>query len=80
MLITDHIKLFSQSPLRGRTCRNSACRFPDASKLYTPACRSWPGRPLRSWASPCGRGSTSTATARSTRPLRRCGPPASWGG
>ena len=69
MLITDHIKLFSQSPLRGENLPEFGVRFPDASKLYT----------LRSRASPCGRGSTSTATARSTRPLRRCGPPASWG-
>ena len=36
MLITDHIKLFSQSPLRGENLPEFGVRFPDASKLYTP--------------------------------------------
>ena len=56
MLITDHIKLFSQSPLRGRTCRNSECVFQTPPSSIRPACRSWPGRPLRSRASPLREG------------------------
>ena len=36
MLISDHIKLFSQSPLRGENLPEFGVRFPDASKLYTP--------------------------------------------
>ena len=36
MLITDHIKLFSESPLRGPNLPQFGTRFPDASKLYTP--------------------------------------------
>ena len=36
MLITDHIKLFSQSPLRGENIPEFGVRFPDASQLYTP--------------------------------------------
>ena len=36
MLITDHIKLFSPSPLRGENLPQFGPRFPDASHLYTP--------------------------------------------
>lgn len=36
MLITDHIKLFSESPLRGPNLPQFGTRFPDMSKLYTP--------------------------------------------
>ena len=36
MLITDQIKLFSQSPLRGENLPEFGVRFPDASHLYTP--------------------------------------------
>ena len=82
MLITDHIKLFSVSPLRGENLPEFGTRFPDASRLYTPRlqelARETAGR-RRSWASLCGRGSTSTATAPSTRPPPRSGPPAFWG-
>ena len=39
MLITDHIKMFSESPLRGENIPEFGVRFPDASKLYTPALR-----------------------------------------
>ena len=35
MLITDHIKMFSQSPLRGENLPEFGVRFPDASHLYT---------------------------------------------
>jgi purine-nucleoside phosphorylase len=36
MLIIDHIKLFSQSPLRGENLPQFGPRFPDSSHLYTP--------------------------------------------
>ena len=36
MLITDQIKMFSESPLRGENLPEFGVRFPDASKLYTP--------------------------------------------
>lgn len=36
MLITDQIKLFSPSPLRGENLCQFGPRFPDASHLYTP--------------------------------------------
>lgn len=36
MLITDHIKLFSESPLRGENLPQFGVRFPDVSRLYTP--------------------------------------------
>ena len=36
MLITDHIKMFSESPLRGANIPEFGVRFPDASHLYTP--------------------------------------------
>jgi purine-nucleoside phosphorylase len=37
MLITDHIKIFMESPLRGTNLPEFGPRFPDASHLYTPA-------------------------------------------
>ena len=37
MLITDHIKIFMESPLRGPNIDQFGPRFPDASHLYTPA-------------------------------------------
>ncbi len=36
MLITDHIKLFLESPLRGENLDQFGPRFPDSSHLYTP--------------------------------------------
>ncbi len=39
MLITDHIKMFSESPLRGENLPAFGTRFPDASQLYTPKLR-----------------------------------------
>ena len=35
MLITDQIKMFSESPLRGANIPEFGVRFPDASHLYT---------------------------------------------
>lgn len=37
MLITDHIKLFGHSPLRGPNLDAFGPRFPDMSHVYTPA-------------------------------------------
>lgn len=37
MLITDQIKIFMESPLRGENMGEFGVRFPDASHLYTPA-------------------------------------------
>ncbi len=37
MLITDHIKIFLESPLRGKNLDEFGVRFPDSSFLYTPA-------------------------------------------
>ena len=39
MLITDQIKLFMESPLRGENIPEFGVRFPDASNLYTPELR-----------------------------------------
>ncbi len=39
MLISDHIKIHMESPLRGENIPEFGCRFPDASNLYTPALR-----------------------------------------
>ena len=39
MLITDQIKMFSESPLRGENLPDFGVRFPDASHLYTPRLR-----------------------------------------
>ena len=39
MLITDQIKIFMESPLRGENLPQFGVRFPDASHLYTPALR-----------------------------------------
>ena len=36
MLITDQIKIFLESPLRGPNLREFGVRFPDSSYLYTP--------------------------------------------
>ena len=39
MLISDHTKLFLESPLRGENLPEFGVRFPDCSTLYTPALR-----------------------------------------
>lgn len=39
MLITDHIKFFDESPLRGENLPQFGPRFPDCSYLYTPGLR-----------------------------------------
>ena len=79
MLITDHIKMFSESPLRGENLPDFGVRFPDASHLYTPRLQELARQTARQLGIPCGRGYTSTATAPSMRRRRRCGRPASWG-
>ena len=54
MLITDHIKIFMESPLRGENLPQFGPRFPDMSHVYTPAlqnvaraCAKGLGMPLR---------------------------------
>ena len=54
MLITDHIKIFMESPLRGENLPQFGPRFPDMSHVYTPAlqdvaraCAKELGMPLR---------------------------------
>ncbi len=54
MLITDHIKFFLESPLRGENLPQFGVRFPDMSHVYTPAlqnvaraCAGELGLPLR---------------------------------
>ena len=47
MLITDQIKLFMESPLRGRNLDEFGVRFPDSSELYTPALRELAKRQAR---------------------------------
>ncbi|MBP0981381.1 MAG: purine-nucleoside phosphorylase [Oscillospiraceae bacterium] len=37
MMITDHIKLFAESPLLGKNVEEFGPRFPDVSHVYTPA-------------------------------------------
>ena len=39
MVITDHIKLFGVSPLRGPNVEEFGPRFPDMSRIYTPRLR-----------------------------------------
>ena len=36
MLITDQLKLFGDSPLRGENLPQFGTRFPDSTTLYTP--------------------------------------------
>ena len=80
MLITDHIKMFSESPCGGRTCPSSGSGSPTPPACTPPGSGNWPGSGRRSCPSPCGRGSTSTATAPSTRPPPRSGRSGPWGG
>ena len=56
MLITDHIKLFSQSPLRGENLPEFGVRFPDASKLYTPPAGAGPADRSGAGPHPAGGG------------------------
>ena len=80
MLITDQIKLFSESPSGGRICPSSAPASPMPPTCTPPGSKLWPDRWPQPRGSPCGRESTSTAMVPSTRPPPRCGPPASWAG
>ena len=72
MLITDHIKIFMESPLRGENIPEFGPRFPDASYLYTPRLQELARQQARQgWASTCGRGFTCTSPVPSTRPPPR---------
>ena len=52
MLITDQIKMFSESPLRGENLPEFGTRFPDASHLYTPRLRELARRTARELSIP----------------------------
>ncbi len=67
MVISDQIKIFMESPLRGENLAEFGPRFPDMS------------RAPRSWVLPCGRGSTATSPAPSSRPRPRSVWPGPWG-
>ncbi len=55
MLITDQIKMFSPSPLRGENLPQFGPRFPDASHLYSPrSTAAGPGRRPGAGADPAG--------------------------
>ena len=56
MLITDQIKLFSESPLRGENLPQFGTRFPDASHLYTPRLQELARRAARAQGIPLREG------------------------
>ena len=56
MLITDQIKMFSESPLRGENLPEFGTRFPDASHLYTPRLRELARRTARELSIPLREG------------------------
>ena len=56
MLITDQIKLFSESPLRGENLPDFGPRFPDASHLYTPRLQELARRAARAQGIPLREG------------------------
>ena len=64
MLITDHIKIFMESPL-------SAPGSPTPPTSIPPPCRRWPGPPPGIWVSRCGRACICTSPGPSMRHRRR---------
>ena len=56
MLITDQIKIFMESPLRGENLPEFGTRFPDASHLYTPRLRELARRTARELSIPLREG------------------------
>ena len=56
MLITDHIKFFLESPLRGENLPQFGPRFPDMSHVYTPALQDLAGRCADTLGLPLRRG------------------------
>ena len=78
MLIADHIKFFMESPCGVRTCPSSACASPTPPTSTPRPAGDGPPDRQGSWASSCGRASTCTSPAPSTRLRRRCGPPGCW--
>ena len=81
MLITDQIKIFMESPLRGENIPQFGPRFPDASHLYTPAlqdaaraaARDACGGPLRPDRRGRCRGHVHRPRGHHRRPLRDAG-------
>ena len=78
MLITDRSSSFPSLPCGGKTSPPLGTASPTPPTSTPCACSSWPARRPRSWTSPCGKGSISTATAPSMKPPRRCGRPGFW--
>ena len=56
MLITDQIKLFSESPLQGENLPEFGPRFPDASHLYTPRLQLLARQTAAEWGIPLREG------------------------
>ena len=79
MLITDQIKIFMESPLRGRICLSSACASLTRPSSIPPPCARWPGPRLRSWMWAFGRAYTCTSPVPSMRPRQRSALPVSQG-
>ena len=50
MLITDQIKIFLESPLRGENLPEFGPRFPDSSYLYTPKLQALAKQQARAWS------------------------------
>ena len=71
MLITDHIKIFMESPLRGENLPAFGPRFPTPPTSIPPPCRRWPGPPPGIWVSRCGRACICTSPGPSMRHRRR---------
>lgn len=78
MLITDQIKLFSESPLRERTCPSLVPASPMPPICTLPGSRPWPGKWPPPRGCPCGKGSISTASDPSMRRLLRSVLSAPW--
>ena len=78
MLITDHIKMFSESPLRGANIPEFGVRFPDASHLYTPRLQQIARETAADMFINLREGVYFYCYGPSTRPPPRSGRPVSW--
>ena len=80
MLIRDHIKFASGSPMRGSNIPEFGPRFFDVTGMYSPALRPslWPKPKPSASRTECGRVCISISADPSSKPQRRSGPPESW--
>ena len=78
MLITDQIKLFSESPLRGENLPEFGVRFPDASYLYTPRLQELARSTAAELGIPLREGVYFYCYGPQYETRPRSGPPASW--